>query len=159
MRLDAVSWIALGALAAGLVAGGALPSERLGPLTKDQILEACPDWQAVAAAYSPDPAALDNLRSLSREVAIEVFLGTWCSDSKDHVAEFFKVLELADTPLLRAVYVGVPEDGARRALYFHGLIIEKIPAFVVAVDGREVGRIVEHPKASVEADLVAILKN
>jgi len=158
MRLDAVSGIALGALT--VVLGGSAPQvERLGPLTKGQIIEVCPEWQAVAAAYSPDPAALDSLRSLSREVAIEVFLGTWCSDSKDHVAEFFKVLELADTPLLRPVYVAVPEDRARRAPYFHGLAVEKIPTFVVTVDGREVGRIVEHPKMSVEADLVAIFRD
>ncbi len=159
MRFDAVRWIALGALAAAFGAVASPQAERLGPLTKDQIFEACPEWQAAAAAYSPDPASLDALRSLSREVTIEVFMGTWCSDSKDHVPALFKVLEMADTPLLRAVFVGVPEDRERRAAYFHGLSIEKIPTFVVTVDGREVGRIVEHPKASVEADLVAILKD
>lgn len=156
MRLDAVRCLVLGGLAVVFSAGA--DTERLGPLTKDQILEACPEWRSAAAAYSPDPASLDALRSLSREVVIEVFLGTWCSDSQMHVPALFKVLEMADTPLLRAVFVAVPEDRKRRAPFFHGLTIDRIPSFVVTVDGREVGRIVEHPEISVEADLVAILK-
>lgn len=158
MRFFAVRWFALGALAAAFAAAAPPQSERLGPLTKEQIFEARPAWQAAAAAYSPDPASLEALRSLSREVTIEVFLGTWCSDSEKHVPALFKVLEMADTPLLRAVFVAVPEDRGHRAPYFHGLTIEKIPTFVVTVDGRETGRIVENPKVSVEADLVAILR-
>ncbi len=158
MRLVAVRWIALGALAAAFGAAASPQAEPLGPLTQSQIFEACPEWQAAAAAYSPDPASLDALRALSREVTIEVFLGTWCSDSRKHVPALIKVLEMADTPLLRAVFIAVPEDRERRAPYFHGLTIEKIPTFVMTVDGREAGRIVEQPKVSVEADLVALLR-
>lgn len=131
--------------------------ELVGPAGREAILERCPAWQDAVAAYQPDPEALDKLRGLAREVRVEVYFGSWCADSKDHVSAFFKVLDLADTPLLQAVYVGVPEAKDKRGPYVRERKIEKLPTFVVLVDGREAGRIVETPKKSVEADLANIL--
>ena len=113
-----------------------------GPAGREAILEHCPAWQAVVAAYQPDPEALEKLRGLAREA---------------HVSAFFKVLDLADTPLLQASYIGVPEAKDLRAPYVRDRKVEKLPTFVVLVDGREAGRIVETPQKSVEADLVRIL--
>jgi hypothetical protein len=148
---------------AGFILGSCLlPSlasgqDLAGPSGREAILEHCPAWQSVVAAYQPDPEALDKLRGLAREVRIEVYFGSWCADSEAHVGAFFKVLELADTPLLQASYVGVPEAKDLRAPYVRDRKVEKLPTFVVLVDGREAGRIVETPQKSVEADLVRIL--
>lgn len=131
--------------------------ELLGPLSRESILEQHPDWQAVAAAYQPKPDCVEKLRALAREVKIEIYLGTWCSDSKDHVSAFFKVMEMADTPLVRTACVGIPEEKGKRAAYYQGRDIVKLPTFLIFVDGREVGRIVETPERSVEEDLVRIL--
>jgi hypothetical protein len=131
--------------------------EVLGPVSRETILEKVPAWVDLVAAYQPEPEAVDKLRGLGREVVIEVYFGSWCSDSMAHVSAFFKVLDLADTPLLRAVYFGVPEAKDKRAPYTGGRKIDKLPTFVVMVDGREAGRIIETPKKSVEEDLVRIL--
>lgn len=131
--------------------------EIVGPVTPEELLREFPEWQAVAASYSPAPEAIERLRSVSREVLIEVVLGTWCKDSRSHVSELLKVVEMADNPLLRATYVGVPEDKAKRALALQGRDIVKIPTFIVSVDGAEKGRIVEAPVKSVEADLADII--
>ena len=131
--------------------------EVLGPVSRETILEKIPAWVDLVAAYQPAPEAVDKLRGLAREVVIEVYFGSWCSDSMAHVSAFFKVLDLADTPLLRAGYFGVPEAKDERAPYTGGRKIDKLPTFVVMVDGREVGRIIETPKKSVEEDLVRIL--
>lgn len=135
----------------------AAAQELVGPAGREAILERCPAWQAVVAAYQPDPAALDKLRGLTREVRVEVYFGSWCADSEAHVSAFFKVLDLADTPLLAASYAGVPEAKDAREPYVRERGVTKLPTFVVLVDGREAGRIVETPRKSVEADLVKIL--
>ena len=135
----------------------AAAEELLGPVGREAILAHDPSWAAAAAAYQPDPAALDELRGLTREVRIEVYFGSWCSDSAVHVPALFKVLEMADTPLLQASCFGVPEVKEKRAPYFQGREIARLPTFLVLVDGREVGRIVETPEKSVEADLVRFL--
>jgi len=131
--------------------------EVLGPVSRETILDKIPAWVDLVAAYQPAPEAVDKLRGLGREVVIEVYFGSWCSDSMAHVSAFFKVLDLADTPLLRAGYFGVPEAKDKRAPYTGGRKIDKLPTFVVMVDGREAGRIIETPKKSVEEDLVRIL--
>jgi hypothetical protein len=129
-----------------------------GPTTREAILEIRPSWRDLVASYQPDAQALDKLRGLAREVRIEVFFGTWCPDSMAHVSALFKILDLADTPLLQPRYVAIPEDKAKRAPYLGGRTdITKLPTFIILVDGREAGRIVETPKKSVEADLVKIL--
>jgi hypothetical protein len=129
----------------------------VGPTSREAILEHVPAWQDPVASYQPKPEALDKLRGLGREVRVEVYFGSWCSDSMAQVSAFFKILDLADTPLLQPAYFGVPEAKDKRAPYTEGKDIVKLPTFIVFVDGREAGRIVETPQRSVEEDLVRIL--
>ncbi len=151
--------VALVLIAAAAVAGGLGTQnvELLGPLTQAQILDRCSDWRAVIAAYNPHAEFIDKLRSVSTEVKVEIFLGTWCPDSKAHVSEYFKVLELADNPLIQTILIGVPRERSKRAAYYQGKDIERLPTFVIYVDSREKGRIVEVPAKSVEEDLVEVL--
>jgi thiol-disulfide isomerase/thioredoxin len=132
-------------------------TEMLGPLTREAVLKDCPDWQEVVARYQPDGTAIDGLRAFNRPVQVEVFLGTWCPDSKAHVSEFFKVLDLAENAVISTTYVGIPRDKAQRPQYYQGKDIQKLPTFLVFMNGREKGRIVEVPKKSIEQDLLDIL--
>jgi hypothetical protein len=141
--------------AAGVWSGG---RELTGPVTPEDILRHCSDWPPIAAAYSPKPEIIDRLRALSHEVRVEVYLGTWCSDSKAHVCEYFKVLELTDTPLIQTAYSAVPEDKAKREAFLRGKNILKIPTFIIFVDGVEKGRIIEVPSKSIEEDLLGIIE-
>jgi hypothetical protein len=133
-------------------------AELTGPVTKEAILQKCADWQPIAAAYNPKPEYIERLRGLTREVRIEIFLGAWCSDSKAHVSEYFKILEMADTPLIQTSYIAVPEDKTKRAAFYQGKDIQKIPTFIIFIDGLEKGRIIEVPTKSVEEDLVEIIE-
>ena len=135
----------------------AAEEELTGPVTREILFEKFPEWQAVAAAYQPRPDCVDKLRAFGREVRVEIYLGTWCSDSQAHVNEFFKVLEMADSPLFRVSCTAIPQDKDKRAPFYQGKDIVKLPTFCVFVDGREIGRIVETPERSVEEDLVRIL--
>lgn len=131
--------------------------ELLGPLTREDIVTALPDWQVVADAYQPRAEDVERLRAVAVPVEIKIYLGTWCPDSKAHVSELFKVLDAVDNPLLSAFCVGIPRDKALRAEYYQGQTIERLPTFLVRVDGREKGRIIEVPTVSVERDLADIL--
>jgi thiol-disulfide isomerase/thioredoxin len=129
-----------------------------GPTTREAVLAIRPSWRDLVASDRPDPEALAKLQGLDREVRVDVFFGTWCPDSMAHVSAFFKILDLADNPLIKPRYIAIPEDKAKRSPYFEGRTdITRLPTFLVIVDGREAGRIVETPKKSVEADLVKIL--
>jgi hypothetical protein len=132
-------------------------SELLGPLTPDEIFGTHPDWQDVVTGYVPAEQAIQKLKDINIQVHVEVFLGTWCSDSKTQVSAFFKVLDAIDSPLITASYIGLPKDKAARQPYIQGRDIQRLPTFIVSVDGQEVGRIIETPVKSVEQDLLGIL--
>jgi len=132
-------------------------TDMLGPLTREAILKDHPEWQEVVALYQPDSPAIDGLKVFNRPVQVEVFLGTWCPDSKAHVSEFFKVLDLTDNALISATFIGIPRDKTQRSEYYQGKDIQKLPTFLVFVEGKEKGRIVEVPLISMEGDLLDIL--
>lgn len=130
--------------------------ELSGELTKEEILEKLPDWQAVVASYTPKPEVIEKLKSINREIQIEVFLGTWCPDSKAHVSAYFKIMELVENPFVRTTYIGLPRDKQARQEFIEGKNIVRIPTFIVTMNNQEKGRIIETPVKSVEEDLLDI---
>jgi thiol-disulfide isomerase/thioredoxin len=132
--------------------------ELLGELTRDEILQNLPDWQAVAASYSPNLDVITRLQAVNEEIQIEIFLGTWCPDSKQHVSAYFKIMDLVQNPLIRTTYIGIPRDRDDRQEYTQGKNIERIPTFIVTQRGQEAGRIVERPRISVEEDIWKIIQ-
>lgn len=133
-------------------------TELLGEITKEEILQSFPDWEVVMTSYSPDTEVLDQLQAIAYLVEIEVVLGTWCPDSKRHVSEYFKVIEMVSNPNFQSDYIGIPRNKEARAAYIEGKNIQKVPTFIVRVDGQEIGRIIEIPTQSIEHDLLEILK-
>jgi hypothetical protein len=155
MKKIAISFILVLFMSGGVFA----ETEMLGPLTKGQILSGVPDWEAVAAAYQPNAEAIARLKADNRPILIEVYLGTWCPDSKANVSAFFKILDMTDNPYIQTAYVGLPRDKAVRVKYIpEGKNIVKLPTFILSIDGQEKGRIIENPAKSVEADLISFLE-
>ena len=111
--------------------------------------------------YTPDTVLLKNLKPLLQEVDIQVFLGSWCGDSRREVPKFIKLLEAADYPMERLQLIGVD----RRSEFYKqspngehlGRNILRVPTFILLKNGVEIGRIIERPKISLEADLCDLL--
>jgi len=132
-------------------------TELIGQLTKQQILESFPDWQEQMSSYLPKAEFIEKLHSINWPVKIDVFLGTWCPDSKEHVSDYFKIIGMADNPNILTNYIGIPRDKGSRQPFIEGKDIERIPTFIIYINNKEKGRIVEHPKTSVEEDLADII--
>jgi hypothetical protein len=43
--------------------------------------------------YAPFGKTITQLEGLQKDVAITIFMGTWCSDSQMHVPAFFRILD------------------------------------------------------------------
>jgi hypothetical protein len=78
--------------------------ELLGPLSKEEILENFPDWQVEVASYVPNMEVIEKLQAIPSEIKIEIFLGTWCSDTKRNVSAYFKIMDMVDNPLIMTTY-------------------------------------------------------
>jgi hypothetical protein len=130
----------------------------VGPLTPETILEKVPEWKPYVDGYSPKLDIVSRLQAVPEEVRVEIFLGTWCPDCRQHVSAHIKIMDMVRNPLIQTTYTGVPRDREARAPYTEGRDIERLPTFIVIFRGREAGRIVETPRRSVEEDLWEILE-
>ena len=111
------------------------------------------------ASYLPDSNTVSQIKPLLEKTHIKIVFGTWCGDSKVYVPHFFKILDAAGYGEKSVELIAV--DGNKKAE--NGLIdsldIQKVPTFIVYNDqNKELGRIIEHPNNTLEADLLAILK-
>ncbi len=118
------------------------------------------EWfNATYSGYELDKTTLD--KTDLKGVEIKLFLGTWCGDSQEQVPRFYKMLDYKKYPVKKMTVIALDNHPDRRKTSpggeEKGWNIEYVPTFIVLKDGKEMGRIVEYPKASLEKDLAAIV--
>lgn len=124
--------------------------------------EAYQEW--FNANYNEYAVNLDLLKKAKRKkggVTFEIFLGTWCGDSKREVPRFLKVLDALKVEESAISIINLNNaDTAYKQSPTHeeeGKLIHRVPTFIMYKKGIEIGRIVESPVTSLEMDLVQIL--
>jgi thiol-disulfide isomerase/thioredoxin len=130
----------------------------VGKLTMESVYKKCPHFLEAAREFNLDEGLVQQLKDVNRDITIMVFLGTWCSDSEEHVPPFHELVKAAENPRLRVEYFGVDRqknDGLGLARRFD---IQYVPTFIVLEGEKEIGRIVEKPKISIGQDLLNILR-
>lgn len=134
-------------------------SDVVGTTSRAAIEATFPAWRDAIEAADP---ANDVARSLARVppgAEVDVFLGTWCGDSRREVSRLFVALALAEAegPLPFAIrFVGVDRAKTAPGLT-EGVDLRFVPTVIVRREGREVGRIVETATRGVEQDLLDLL--
>lgn len=130
----------------------------VGAIGEKDLLQVFPKFNANYASYSPDSAAVSFLHSFAKPVQILIVLGTWCPDSQHEVGRFLKAFDEAknDSISVKMIAVNRSKDAAGGIRKKYG--IERVPTFIVYYRKKEMGRIIEHPKTTVEGDLVEILQ-
>jgi len=140
---------------------GSVAAELLGPAGPERILQIAPEWKTVHDAYEPDASAVQRIREAADRahgsLSIDVVFGSWCSDSREQVPRFIKVMEQLPPDSIPVRYVGVQKAREERGEIVTKLKLTAIPTIIVSRAGEEIGRIVETPRSSIEEDLAAIL--
>jgi len=89
---------------------------------------------------------------------VVLFLGTWCKDSISEAPKFLKTYDLAANPNFSLEIYAVnrkKKDGLGMAERFN---LERVPTMIFLRDGKEMSRIVEYPKKSMEEDFLRIVE-
>jgi thiol-disulfide isomerase/thioredoxin len=112
--------------------------------------------------YQPDPKVVDKLKSLkAKDISIQIFLGTWCGDSKREVPRLLKILDEIAFPKknLQIIALGSSDSLVKQSPQHEeaGKGIFRVPAVIVYRNGIEINRINEFPALSLENDLFTIL--
>lgn len=133
----------------------------LGALTQE-ALSAPPfsDWYLRGvAAYQPDEQVINNIDSL-QDYEIQVFMGTWCSDSQREVPRLVKTLNELGFPGAQLSIVGVNRatDQYKQSPNGEeiGKNIHRVPTIIFYRNGEEVNRVIERPVVSMEQDIRSI---
>ncbi len=127
-------------------------------LTKEKILASNQQWQDKYDTYEPAAELLDALKTrFGTDMKVDVYLGLWCPDSRNHVPPFIKILDRLGVSV-PVRYVGVPRKASRDVkFYVEEMNVEKVPTFIFYREGKEIGRIIENPKATLLEDMVDIV--
>lgn len=131
-----------------------IPAERV---DRETIFEK-PLWKQIFEEYSPDPGLTEVLRSkIDKVTSIDVYFAFWCGDSENNVPPFIKVLEKIGLAGIKVNYFSVGRKRPGEKFYFEKLNVERVPTFIFFKDGKEIGRIIENPKKTLEEDMLEIV--
>ncbi len=112
--------------------------------------------------YVIDSATIEQIKPLLKKKKMDLFMGTWCGDSKYEVPRIIKILLAAgmDTVHLSIIAVGNGVDMYKKSPQGEeaGLNIMRVPTLIVYEKKKEIGRFIEYPVVSTEKDLLRILK-
>jgi len=98
-----------------------------------------PDYVRNARNYTPNAAAVADLKKLGTPVTVRVYFGSWCPHCRQHVPLLLKVEDQVQNPKIRFEYFGLPRDFNDPEAKKAG--IHSVPTGIVYVNGKEAGRI------------------
>ncbi len=109
--------------------------------------------------YQPDKATIDSLKPYVNHLSVMTVLGTWCSDSREHVPHFMKVMHVLGVNEKQIELIGTLRNKQSTKLDISSLNIQYVPTFIIFYKGKEVGRIIEDTQVSIEKDILRLLQN
>lgn len=157
--------LALAALAVGCASSGPPgsaearrePARLVGAVTRGEIEAVRPEWVEHVVDARPDAGAAAALLE-APPAELTIYLGTWCSDSRRELTRFWRALDdLPVAPPLTIRYVAVDRAKREPRDQVDGVDLLYVPTFIVAREGREIGRIIEEAPVGIEIDLLDLL--
>jgi len=130
----------------------------VGIIGEKDLLQKFPKFETSYDAYSPDSAAVSFLKEFQKPVQVVVVLGTWCPDSQREVGHFLRAWDQAKNNAISLKMIAVNRSKDAKGGIRKKYAIERVPTFIVYYGNKEIGRIIEHPKTTVEGDLAKILQ-
>ncbi|RZT97417.1 hypothetical protein EV201_2087 [Ancylomarina subtilis] len=120
----------------------------------------CSEWfKPEFEAYKIDANLLSELRKKKLSgLKMKLILGTWCHDSHQQVPRLIKLFEAIKFPLSNLEMFAMDTYKKAPGIDIKALDVKLVPTLIIYKGSRELGRIIESPKVSLEADLLEILK-
>ena len=113
------------------------------------------------AAYAPDSATISTLKKAFANINIltTIVMGSWCGDCQEQVPRFYKIIDALGYSESKVTLYCVDRTKKTEKGEMDNLNISQVPTFIFYKDGKELGRITETPKETLEKDILGILTN
>lgn len=100
---------------------------------------------------------INEIAPLMVDIKITIVIGTWCSDSRREVPQFYKIMDALKFDDDNIKFIAVDRNKTTELYDIDNLNIKFVPTFIIYHKEKELGRIVENPFESLEVDLLEIL--
>lgn len=108
--------------------------------------------------YVPPAEALSTIQEHINDFEIEVYMGTWCSDSQAEIPRFYKILDETKFDQKNKLKVfTLDENYQSKNRDEKGKNITNVPTIIFYKDGKETNRFVESPQESLARDMAKIV--
>lgn len=132
----------------------------LGPIAIEELQQdPFNEWYQVEFSDYEVDIELTTAIGNPNQYTYEIFLGTWCGDSRREVPRIEKIFNAMGVDMNNVNIVTVDRDKVSPNGEQEGKDIRYVPTLIVSKDAQEVGRIVESPSsesATLESDLFEI---
>ena len=125
-----------------------------------------PEMEEHYTLYTPNTTVIQQLNQeletivTRHNIEIDIYFGAWCGDSKEHLPAFIKIVDaLSALKEENMTLIACDRDKKAGCLDISDAKIEFVPTFIFLIDGKEIGKIVETPKESLEEDFLHLLQN
>lgn len=107
--------------------------------------------------YIPDSSILHKIIPLLKKIKFQVIMGSWCGDSQQQIPRFIKLLDKLEYKNRKLDILAIDHFFKAKDFEKGTNKIEKVPTIIILRKGKEIGRIIETPKETLEKDLLNIL--
>jgi hypothetical protein len=132
-----------------------------GQITREALFVENPQWELGLEYYQPNAPILDSLKELQCDIRVEIFLGTWCGDSRREVPHFFKIVDMLPENYFEDITLWQVDRTKKipGSQLTENRNIRFVATFIIFNGESEIGRIIEQPEVSLEHDLLTIIRN
>jgi hypothetical protein len=107
--------------------------------------------------YKPDSASVRAINLQAPSLHIEVFGGTWCSDTHELLPGFYRVMDAAGITDAQISLHLVNRDKKTKDGSSDRYQITNVPTFIILKGDKQLGRVVESARTTIETDIATIL--
>ena len=126
----------------------------LGDTTTDILFKQYPIFKSKYKSYEVN--TMYDL-SIIRDMDFVIMFGTWCHDSKREVPRMLRNLDSAGVTTEQISLIGVDTNKEEPKGQEKTYNLRNTPTLILLKNGEEVGRIIERPNVSLEADLINLM--
>ena len=110
--------------------------------------------------YDKYQPSIKELRQINfNEIKIKIFMGTWCHDSKREIPRLIKILDNLKFDQSNVEIIGLTKEKKGYFNDYSRYNITNTPTIIFYKNKKEVGRIIEKPKETLESNMLSILVN
>lgn len=107
--------------------------------------------------YKADETTMKLLAGKMESIEVTIVMATWCSDSREWVPRFYKILDELDFPFKNLTLISVDRSKKAPGTHVDELKVELVPTFIFYRNKAEVGRIIETPGDLMEKEMLKIV--